>query len=218
MKRFLWTLEILCVLWFLAAGCGKSPETREAASDKSAQVATTPAESEFEEDVEVATKAEEVSAEAGEVAAKIEETAAKVKEEAQQMDTELPKTAGKVADVIEMNTTQAFSTRKMAIVQFTHKKHADAAPDGHGIACGECHHDQEGKPLELKKGDAVQRCFKCHNKPGKPTRPREMSAEDWNALRLEYYHGAIHANCVECHKTAGAGPVKCSECHVKREK
>jgi len=187
-------------------------------ADKAAQVVTTPAESEFEEAGEVATKAEEIVAETEKVAAKVEEAAAKAEEEAQKVDKEVSKTTEQVADVIEMNTTKAFDTRKMAIVKFTHKKHVDAAPDGHGIACGECHHDQDGNPLELKEGDPVQSCFECHDKPGKPQKPEGMSKEDWDTMRLEYYWGAIHANCVECHKTAGAGPVKCSDCHVKPEK
>ena len=125
---------------------------------------------------------------------------------------------GKVADVIEMKNTDAFKEHKKAILMFGHKKHTAAEPDGYGIACGECHHDKDGKPLALKKGDAVQKCFECHNKTEKPKKEKGMSKEDWASLQLEYYYGAIHANCKDCHKKEGAGPVKCAECHPKAEK
>lgn len=126
--------------------------------------------------------------------------------------------AGKVADVIEMKNSEAFATHKMGICEFTHKKHADAKPDGHGIACGECHHDKDGKPLELKEGDAVQGCMECHDKTEKPKKPKDISKEEWDAMQLEYYYGALHANCIDCHKEGGAGPVKCADCHPKPEK
>jgi hypothetical protein len=121
----------------------------------------------------------------------------------------------KASDVIEMKNTDAFSAHKQGIVMFTHKKHTAAAPDGYGIACGECHHDKDGKPLALKEGDAVQGCMKCHDKADKPKKPEGMSKQNWDAMQLEYYYGAIHANCIDCHKTGGKGPVKCAECHPK---
>jgi hypothetical protein len=124
----------------------------------------------------------------------------------------------KVKDVLEMNNTDAFPKHKMGLCEFTHKKHSTAAPDGHGIACGECHHDKDGKPLELKEGDAVQGCLECHSEVGKPKKEKGMSKEDWEAMQLEYYYGAMHANCIDCHKEKGAGPVKCAECHPKPEK
>jgi hypothetical protein len=118
-------------------------------------------------------------------------------------------------DVMEMKNTDAFTAHKQGIVMFGHKKHTAAAPDGYGISCGECHHDKDGKPLALKEGDAVQGCMECHDKTDKPKKPEGMSKEDWNAMQLEYYYGAIHANCTDCHKTGGKGPVKCAECHPK---
>lgn len=36
------------------------------------------------------------------------------------------------------------------------------------------------------------------------------------AMQLEYYYGAIHANCIDCHRAGQAGPVKCAECHPKQ--
>lgn len=128
------------------------------------------------------------------------------------------KEACSVSDVIEMNNGDAFAKHKKGICEFTHKKHATAAPDGHGIACGECHHDKDGKPLELKEGDAVQGCMECHDKAEKPKKPKGIGKEEWKTMQLEYYYGAMHGNCIDCHKTGGAGPTKCAECHPKKEK
>jgi hypothetical protein len=117
-----------------------------------------------------------------------------------------------------MKNTAAFSKHVRGIVLFTHKKHTAPAPDGYGIACGECHHDKDGQPLALKEGDVVQGCMTCHTKTDKPKKPAGMSPVDWNKMQLEYYYGAIHANCIDCHKAGEAGPVKCNECHPGPEK
>ena len=122
-----------------------------------------------------------------------------------------------LAGVIEMNHAQAFDSHRMGIVIFNHQTHYTAAPDGYGLACGECHHDASGNPLELQEGDAVQGCMACHDKAGKPKKPSEMSKEAWDEMQLEYYYGAIHANCINCHKAGGAGPVKCADCHPRPE-
>jgi len=123
-----------------------------------------------------------------------------------------------VKDVIEMKNTAAFAKHKMGIVMFDHKKHTDAKPAGHAVACGDCHHDKDGKPLALKAGDAVQKCMECHKKAEKPKKEKGVSAADYAKLEREYYYGAIHQNCIDCHKKAAAGPVKCAECHPKKEK
>jgi len=119
--------------------------------------------------------------------------------------------------VMEMNNAKAFAAHKMGIVKFTHDKHAAAVPAGYGVACGECHHGKDGKPLaSLKAGDKVQSCFECHNKAEKPpAKDPAMSAEDYKKLQVEYFYGAIHENCQGCHKAKGKGPVKCTECHPK---
>lgn len=44
------------------------------------------------------------------------------------------------------------------IITFSHAKHVDEYKAG----CGECHHNKDGKVLELKKGDSVQKCIECH--------------------------------------------------------
>ena len=121
------------------------------------------------------------------------------------------------SDVIKMENTDAFAKHKKTIVTFEHKKHHDPAPDGYGIACGECHHDKDGKPLELKEGDTVKNCLECHDKTEKPKKPKGLAKADWKKMQLEYYYGAMHRNCIGCHKEGGAGPVKCSECHPKKK-
>jgi hypothetical protein len=115
--------------------------------------------------------------------------------------------------IIEMKNENAVAKHRMGIVQFTHDLHFAAKPDGHGVGCGECHHDAEGKPLaDLKASDPVQGCFECHSKADRPRKPKDISDDDWQAMRLEYYVEALHDNCIECHK-AQSGPVKCTECH-----
>jgi hypothetical protein len=117
--------------------------------------------------------------------------------------------------IIEMKNEEAVAQHKMGIVQFTHDLHFADKPDGHGVGCGDCHHDAEGKPLtDLKAGDPVQSCFECHSKADRPRKPKDISDDDWQAMRLEYYVEAIHDNCIGCHKAQG-GPVKCTDCHPK---
>jgi hypothetical protein len=127
--------------------------------------------------------------------------------------------AGQKTDgVIEMKNEKAVPQHKMGIVMFTHDKHTAAKPDGHGVGCGECHHDATGKPLaDLKAGDPVKGCLECHSKSDKPKKPQGISDADWQKMRMEYYVEAMHDNCTGCHKAQG-GPVKCTDCHPKPEK
>ena len=101
-------------------------------------------------------------------------------------------------------------------VPFTHQKHIT----DHKIACGECHHDAQGKPLtNLKEGDDVKACFDCHNKPGevKGKEAKGMSKEEKRA----YHANALHDNCIGCHRDYNkqmkkkAAPQTCTECHPK---
>lgn len=104
--------------------------------------------------------------------------------------------------------------RTKITVEFTHQKHiAD-----HKIACAECHHDAEGKPLtNLKEGDDVKTCFECHNKPGeiKGKKAKGLSKEEKRA----YHANAVHDNCVGCHRQYNremkkkAAPQTCKACH-----
>jgi hypothetical protein len=105
------------------------------------------------------------------------------------------------------------------IVTFTHLKHTN----DHKIACGECHHDEEGKPrTDLKEGDEVKSCYECHKKPGelKGKKAKGLSKSEL----LEYAGNAFHENCIGCHKDHNkknktkAAPQKCTECHPKKKK
>lgn len=161
-------------------------------------------------------KTAEMAASAKETAAEMTAGAGEMASDAAQALSPSPAAPGSVQDIIEMKHTDAFSAHKMGIVLFNHNVHAAPAPDGYGLACGECHHDENGAPLELAEGDPVQGCMECHDKPEKPVKPQGIAAEEWAAMQLEYYYGAIHANCIDCHRAGQAGPVKCAECHPKQ--
>lgn len=119
--------------------------------------------------------------------------------------------AASAPDVMPMNNA-GYKKHKKAIVQLSHTKHAV----DYKITCGECHHDDTGKPLELKDGDPVQGCGECHKEFGKLAKAdKKMKKAD----KIKKYHKeALHANCVGCHKKIKKGPKKCTECHPKKKK
>ena len=129
-------------------------------------------------------------------------------------------------DVISMNN-KAYTEHEKGIVEFSHKKHAEdyakKSPDLYKHGCGECHHDDKGKPLnDLKDGDPVQSCFDCHNKPGELKGKKAKGLSD--AEKLAYHANALHKNCIGCHKKYNrenktkAAPQKCTDCHPKKKK
>ena len=129
-----------------------------------------------------------------------------------------------VKDVIRMEN-KAYSEHTKGIIEFTHAKHMDEYakkhPDLYKNGCGECHHDSEGKPLDLKMGDDVQKCIECHSKPGE--RPKGKGAPKLSkSERLQYHAEAFHYNCKACHKkhnkenNTKAAPTSCSKCHKKK--
>ena len=98
-------------------------------------------------------------------------------------------------------------------VTFTHKKHTE----DFGIACGECHHDENGEPLELKMGDEVHPCYECHN---------IFKKTKENRRDIMVHENAMHKNCKDCHKEVnieagdpkgrkGPAPTSCTQCHEK---
>ena len=119
--------------------------------------------------------------------------------------------AASAPDVIPMNDSR-YKKHKKAIVQFTHTKHAK----DYKIACGEWHHDDAGKPLELKDGDPVQKCGDCHKEFGKLAKADKKMKKA--AKIKKYQKEAVHANCIGCHKKEKKGPKKCAECHPKKKK
>jgi len=104
---------------------------------------------------------------------------------------------------------------KKAIVQFTHKKHVS----NYKVTCGDCHHDKAGKPLKPKHGDNIDRCVKCHSKPGeiKGKKAKGMSGAEKRA----YHTNALHDKCRGCHKAHNKktntkkAPTGCGKCHKK---
>ena len=124
-----------------------------------------------------------------------------------------------VPDVVKMDN-KAYSKHKKGINVFSHKKHVEEYKAG----CGECHHDENNKPLDnLKMGDNVQNCMECHSKPSE--RPKGKGAPKLKKKeRLAYHAEAIHYNCKGCHKKFNrknktkAAPTTCAKCHPKKKK
>lgn len=128
-----------------------------------------------------------------------------------------------VEDTFKMDT-QGYKKKKKAPpkfehVEFTHKKHAE----DYEISCGDCHHDNEGKPIAgLKMGDDVQKCSECHNK---------FKKDKKNKKDIMVHENALHGNCITCHKEfnikknpadkkgmKGPAPASCGKCHIKIKK
>jgi hypothetical protein len=132
-----------------------------------------------------------------------------------------------VDDVIRMEN-KAYKKHTKGIVEFSHKKHNEE----YKVGCGECHHDDKGKPLnDLKMGDEVKGCIECHKTPGKmpgsvkkDLKANKASKKEITAKELEYHAEAIHANCIDCHKAYNkknktkAAPQACTKCHPKKKK
>lgn len=124
--------------------------------------------------------------------------------------------AATVPDVLQMESAYPHTRGS---VTFTHKKHIE----DYKISCGECHHDDQGKPLaNLKEGDPVQKCFDCHKKPGEIKGKEAKGLSDKE--KLAYHANAVHENCVTCHKKFNKdnkgkeekkAPQACKDCHPK---
>ena len=122
---------------------------------------------------------------------------------------------------IEMKSP-VFKKHTKAIVTLSHKKHADPAPDGYGIACKDCHHVYKDGKNVYKQGDKVQKCTECHKKAKAPKAKKgEPKMAKADKIK-EFYYSAIHENCVKCHKAekkkGKKAPSACKECHPKPEK
>ena len=71
-----------------------------------------------------------------------------------------------VQETIELKDP-AYKKHKKGVVKLSHKKHQDdyaqKYPEFYKNKCGECHHDEDNKPLsDLKEGDDVKKCIECH--------------------------------------------------------
>ena len=135
------------------------------------------------------------------------------------------KKSGDFPEIIKMKNEKAYKKHRKAIVEFSHMKHFKE----YEVGCGECHHDEEGKPLkDLEVGDDVQSCLECH-KPGRADRRelRGLSPQERKKEEVKYHYGAIHENCQGCHEDfnkekvgnprKGPAPVSCSDCHPREE-
>ena len=146
--------------------------------------------------------------------------------------------ATEVPDVVRLEN-KAYKKHKYGIVELSHKKHAESYakdhPEFYKNNCGECHHDDQNKPLSnLKEGDDVKSCLECHKKLGempskekKAMRKAKLSKEERAKKELEYHAEAIHENCKGCHKLYNkknklkskdpkAAPTTCKKCHPKK--
>ena len=127
--------------------------------------------------------------------------------------------AAEFTEMIEMKNP-AYEKHTKGIVMFSHAKHYRE----YKADCGECHHDDKGKPIEgLKEGDDVQSCIECHKIPSE--RPKGKDAPKLSKKeRLEYHAEALHYNCKDCHKAFNKknktkkAPTTCKKCHPKIEK
>ena len=126
----------------------------------------------------------------------------------------------KAPDVVKL---QAPYEHTKTEVEFSHTKHASEYKNakGEAIACGECHHDDQGKPLALKEGDDVKKCFECHNEPGELKGKKAKGKSD--AELIKYHANAMHGNCIDCHRDYNkanktkAAPQTCTGCHPKKK-
>ena len=124
----------------------------------------------------------------------------------------------------------AYKEHKKGVVDFTHKKHqndyAEQYPEYYKHGCGECHHDDKGKPLaELKDGDDVQKCIECHKTPAEAPKGKKAKKKLSKKEKIKEYHAeALHANCKDCHKKFNKkykpkkAPTTCAKCHPKKKK
>ena len=130
----------------------------------------------------------------------------------------------KVGDMIKIAGKDCPSTK--GEIQFSHKKHSEdyakkfakLYPNG----CGDCHHDDKGKPLAGLTADSkVQKCFECHKKCGEAPKGKDAPKLD-KKQKLEYHSEAFHDNCIGCHKEFNKefkpkkAPVTCNDCHPKK--
>ena len=130
-------------------------------------------------------------------------------------------------EIIKMDNAK-YEKHTKGVVEFDHKKHGEVYAkefaDLYKKGCGECHHDENNKPLtDITCDTKVQSCIECHKKPGE--RPKGKDAPKLSKKeKLEYHAEALHENCKGCHKKFNKkykpkkAPTTCAKCHPKNKK
>lgn len=181
-------LIVLLVASLSVVACNKKEEAQ--APEKAAETAA----------VAVTEKAAEVGAQADEKAA---ESAAQVEEKAAEVAAEVKEEAVEAAADTE-KAAQAATEEAAEVAAEVEEKVADAAQAA----------------AEAASADSIV----IENTYGKVTFNHKVHAESFDCALChgEGEPGALdmgkekaHAACKGCHQEQGAGPVKCSECHVK---
>jgi len=135
-----------------------------------------------------------------------------------------------VPDMIKLQDP-AYEKHKKGVVEFSHKKHqtdyATQYPEYYKNGCGECHHDEDNKPLSnLKEGDDVQKCIECHKIAAEAPKGKKAKKKLSKKEKIKDYHAeALHENCRVCHKKYNKkykpkkkAPTTCTKCHPKKKK
>ena len=203
-------LIVLLVASLSVVACSKKEEAQ--APEKAAETAAVAV---TEKAAEVGAQAEEKAAEsAAQVQEKAAESAAQVQEKAVEAAAEVKEEAVEAAaEVKEEAVEAAADTQKAA--QAATEQAAEVAAEVEEKAA-----DAAQAVAEAASGDNIV----IENTYGKVTFNHKVHAESFDcalchgegeAGALDMGKEKAHAACKGCHQEQGAGPVKCSECHVK---
>jgi hypothetical protein len=194
-------LIVLLVASMSVVACGKKEEAQAPAPEKAAETAA----------VAVTEKAAEVGAQADEKAA---ESAAQVEEKAAEVAAEVKEEAVEAAAEVKEEAVEAAAATEKAAQAATEEAAQVAAKVEEKVA------DAAQAAAETASVDNIV----IENTYGKVTFNHKVHAESFDCALChgEGEPGALdmgkekaHAACKGCHQEQGAGPVKCSECHVK---
>lgn len=95
-------------------------------------------------------------------------------------------------------------------VLFTHYKHADDT--GYALICRDCHHRYENDSKSTPKA-----CNACHPAKNNKSFSPDLTSHELKTMEEQKVYkrvDALHAQCIDCHKEIGFGPVECVSCHV----
>ncbi|MDX9708905.1 MAG: cytochrome c3 family protein [Trichloromonas sp.] len=201
-------LIVLLVASLSIVACSKKEEAQAPAPEKAAETAAaTVTEKAAETAAQVEEKAADVAAQveekAVEAAAQVEEKAAEAAAATESAVQAATEQAGEVAAKVEEKAAEATEAGKEVVAAVEEK----AAEATQAVA-------------EAASGDSIV----IENTYGKVTFNHKVHSEAFDCALChgEGEPGALdlgkekaHAACKGCHQEKGAGPTKCSECHVK---